>query len=74
MKSDATPKSRKPKRRSGKSIPKSAAAERLVRLEDVEEVIRQRAYYLWEHEGRPEGREAEHWHRARAEVHHELQR
>lgn len=29
--------------------------------------IRQRAYEIWEEEGRPEGREAEHWRRAEEE-------
>ena len=30
--------------------------------------IRQRAYELWEKDGRPEGRHAEHWERARREL------
>ena len=30
--------------------------------------IKQRAYLLWEQEGRPEGRADEHWSRAEAEV------
>jgi hypothetical protein len=33
--------------------------------EDPEARIRDRAYALWEEEGRPEGRAAEHWERAR---------
>jgi Protein of unknown function (DUF2934) len=33
-----------------------------------EERIRQRAHDIWEREGRPEGRHAEHWARARREV------
>lgn len=33
-----------------------------------EEAIRRRAHEIWEREGRPEGREAEHWERARAEL------
>lgn len=32
---------------------------------DREQRIRKRAYEIWEGEGRPEGREAEHWDRAR---------
>lgn len=32
------------------------------------ERVRERAHRLWEEEGRPEGREAEHWHRAEAEI------
>ncbi len=35
---------------------------------DREEKIRQRAYELWEAEGRPEGRQAEHWQRAAREI------
>ena len=34
-------------------------------LEQYEERIRQRAYSLWEMEGRPEARADEYWHRAR---------
>lgn len=33
-----------------------------------DEKIRQRAYEIWEREGRPEGREAEHWHKAAEEL------
>ncbi|UYY59189.1 DUF2934 domain-containing protein [Sphingomonas sp. S2-65] len=34
--------------------------------DDREHEVRQRAYALWESEGRPEGRHDEHWHRANA--------
>lgn len=34
-------------------------------MDDIEQRIRQRAYELWEEDGRPEGREGEHWERAR---------
>ena len=30
--------------------------------------IRERAYWLWEEEGRPEGRELDHWYRAIREI------
>ncbi|WP_187969420.1 DUF2934 domain-containing protein [Aquibium microcysteis] len=33
-----------------------------------DEQLRQRAYRIWEAEGRPEGREAEHWARAEREL------
>jgi hypothetical protein len=33
-----------------------------------EEQTRERAYILWEQEGKPEGRHEEFWHRAMAEV------
>ena len=35
---------------------------------DVEERIRKRAYEIWEQEGSPHGREAEHWRQAADEV------
>jgi hypothetical protein len=34
----------------------------------MDERIRQRAYEIWEREGRPEGREAEHWRMAAEEL------
>ena len=33
-----------------------------------EDRIRQRAYELWEQEGKPEGREGEHWEQACREI------
>ncbi len=35
---------------------------------DQEQKIRDRAYALWEQEGRPEGREHDHWHQAHREI------
>lgn len=35
---------------------------------DKENLIRQRAYAIWEAEGYPEGRQVDHWLRAEAEV------
>lgn len=32
------------------------------------ELIRERAHRLWEEDGHPEGREADHWARAEAEI------
>ena len=37
-------------------------------MSDIEEVIRRRAYELWEHAGMPEGRSEEFWHAARLEL------
>jgi hypothetical protein len=34
-------------------------------MEDTEQRIRERAYRIWEEEGRPEGLAEEHWERAR---------
>ncbi len=33
-----------------------------------EEAIRERAYAIWEAEGRPHGNDLDHWHRAAAEI------
>jgi len=42
--------------------PKSAMTDELRKR------IELRAYLIWESEGRPHGREKEHWHRAEAEI------
>jgi len=42
-----------------------AGADALVPDASVEQSIRDTAYYLWENDGRPEGRDEEYWHRAR---------
>jgi hypothetical protein len=34
----------------------------------TEELVRLRAYALWVEEGQPEGRERQHWERARREI------
>jgi hypothetical protein len=34
---------------------------------DEDQAIRERAYFLWENEGRPDGRALDHWQRATAE-------
>jgi hypothetical protein len=36
--------------------------------DDSQKEIALRAYYIWEREGRPEGREQEHWALAQAEI------
>jgi hypothetical protein len=35
---------------------------------DEDQVIRERAYFIWESEGRPSGRAIDHWQRASAEM------
>lgn len=35
--------------------------------DDKEGTIRDRAYAIWQEEGEPDGRDAEHWHRAASE-------
>ena len=37
-------------------------------MDDTEQRIRERAHRLWEEEGRPEGRELDHWEQARSLV------
>jgi hypothetical protein len=32
----------------------------------ADQAIRETAYYIWEREGRPHGRDHDHWHQARA--------
>ena len=44
----------------GDRLPPSAETREL-----LEHCVREEAYRLWEADGRPEGRAAEHWHRAR---------
>ena len=39
--------------------------------QNKEQAIRVRAYFIWEREGRPEGRARDHWHRAVTERIHE---
>jgi len=51
------------------NIDKKDAAERRPEVEqEKERLIRERAYEIWEREGQPEGREVEHWLRARREL------
>ena len=38
----------------------------------TEELVRLRAYALWIEDGQPEGREQEHWQRARREIERSL--
>jgi hypothetical protein len=40
---------------------------------DLERRIRERAFEMWEAEGRPEGRADEYWHRARERIEAETQ-
>jgi len=37
-------------------------------IDDVEERVKRRAYEIWEREGCPEGREADHWALAKEEI------
>jgi hypothetical protein len=55
---------RKPVKVSAKSKQKAAAPE----AESHDDRIRRRAYQIWEEEGWPHGRDAEHWSRAEREI------
>jgi hypothetical protein len=37
-------------------------------MSDKNQQIRERAYYMWEEQGRPDGMEIEHWNEARREL------
>jgi Protein of unknown function (DUF2934) len=41
-------------------------------MADREDRIRERAQQIWEEQGRPEGRELEHWHEAERQLHEGL--
>jgi hypothetical protein len=41
------------------------------RQEEREHRIRERAYFIWKEEGKPEGRHLDHWERARAHIEEE---
>ncbi len=62
---------RNSKRRNPKSAATNAATE-LIRTDSIENMIRERAYYLWEGEGKPHGRETEHWQRAQADIERQM--
>jgi hypothetical protein len=47
------------KRQSKSAVPKSAVPKKVMTVGERE--IRDAAYYLWEEEGRPEGRALDHW-------------
>ncbi len=46
-------------------VPVLGARRKGTAMHGIEQRIRERAYLLWEEEGRPEGRELEYWERAR---------
>jgi hypothetical protein len=62
----------KPKNVKAKAAQKATGATRRAASrrpqEDMRERIRRRAYELWEHEGRPEGRAHAHWYQAEMEI------
>jgi hypothetical protein len=45
-----------------------AMASKLKSAEEIRKEIEVRAYLIWESEGRPHGRQGEHWRRAEAEI------
>ncbi|MGO9418684.1 DUF2934 domain-containing protein [Roseiarcus sp.] len=48
----------------------TAAKETSENIDDKKHPIRDRAYEIWEQEGRPEGRALNHWLRAKWEIEH----
>ena len=42
-----------------------------VETDSFEQSVRETAYFLWEQDGRPEGREEEYWYRALERTHRE---
>ena len=66
---EAAPKTRAPRAtnpRSRTAAARSAAA--VGRQDDLHELVERRAYELWEREGRPAGREHDHWLQAEREI------
>ena len=55
------------KRRSSRKLPLSSLT-----LEKLSKWIRERAYYLWEEEGRPQGKDLDIWVKAEREVFSQL--
>ena len=57
---------------SGLQLPQHAVRRVKAIAAEIEELIRERAYALWEQERRPDGRYRDHWLQAEAEIWHEL--
>ena len=52
----------------GRTAPFTAWSQATMHMAQVETWIRERAYSIWEMEGRPEGRERQHWEQATRDV------
>ncbi len=57
--------------KAGKSLPRNDAAADEIKRPPTEEEVRERAHAIWLAEGMPEGREVDHWLRARRELERE---
>ena len=57
--------------RAGKSHPRNDAGDNEMKRAPTEEEVRERAHAIWLAEGMPEGREVDHWMRARRELERE---
>ena len=57
---------------SGLQLPQHAVRRVKAIAAEIEELIRERAYALWEQERRPDGRYRDHWLQAEAEIWHAL--
>jgi hypothetical protein len=54
-----------------KTFPRDADADDVMKRAPTEAEVRERAHAIWLAEGMPEGREVDHWMRARRELEHE---
>ncbi len=54
--------------RAGKSLPRNDPGDEVIKRAPTEEEVRERAHAIWLAEGMPEGREVDHWMRARREL------
>ena len=57
--------------KAGKSVPPDDDREDVMKRAPTEEAVRERAHEIWLAEGMPEGREVDHWMRARRELERE---
>ncbi len=54
--------------KAGKALPRNNAGDDAMKRAPTEEQVRERAHAIWLAEGMPEGREVDHWLRARREL------
>jgi hypothetical protein len=68
-KAEPSPKAKTPRATKTRSrIAGATSAAAVGRQDDLHELVQQRAYELWEREGRPAGREHDHWLQAEREI------
>ncbi len=57
--------------KAGEALPRNDAADDTMKRAPTEEQVRERAHAIWLADGMPEGREVDHWLRARRELERE---